>query len=61
MYIALNQFGLAWQGYAWGLDDTRHFVSKAAATRALHEAGEDLNGVAIIEDPFEFETYAHST
>ena len=56
MYIALNQFGLAWQGYAWGWDDTRHFVSKAAATRALHEAGEDLNGVAIIEDPFEFET-----
>jgi hypothetical protein len=60
MYIALNQFGLAWQGSAWGWNDTRRFVSPASATRALHEAGEDLDGVSIIEDPFMVETYAHS-
>ena len=58
MFIVMNDQGLAWQGGSWGWTDAKRFVSVGSATRAIQEAGEDLDYVAIIEDPFTVEDYA---
>lgn len=57
MYIVLNEFGLAWEGQTWGWKNTRRFTSVASAVRTLQEAGEDIDDVSIIEDPFTVENY----
>jgi hypothetical protein len=57
MFIVLNEFGLAWEGPAWGWKNTRRFLTVSSAMRALHEAGEDADKVTIIEDPFVVEQH----
>ncbi len=57
MFIVLNEFGLAWEGQTWGWKNTRRFVSVPSAVRALQEAGEDIDFVTIIEDPFVVEQH----
>jgi hypothetical protein len=52
MYIVLNEYGLAWEGQSWGWKNTRRFLTVASAQRTLQEAGEDIDQVSIIEDPF---------
>jgi hypothetical protein len=57
MYIVLNEFGDAWTGVGWGWQNTQRFLSVASAVRAIQEAGEDVDEVSIIEDPFEVKTH----
>ncbi len=57
MYIVLNEFGDAWSGVGWGWKNTQRYMTIAAAVRSLQEAGEDLDEVSIIEDPFTAEKY----
>lgn len=57
MYIVLNEFGDAWTGVGWGWQNTQRFMTIGAAHRALAEAGEDTDGVSIIEDPFAVERH----
>ena len=52
MFIVLNEEGKAWDGFGWTWKNTRPFLSEAAALRALHEAGEDIDACSIIEDGF---------
>jgi hypothetical protein len=59
MFIVLNEFGDAWTGVGWGWSDTQRFVTHGAAVRALQEAGEDVDHVSIVEDPFEVKGYAN--
>ena len=57
MYIVLNEFGDAWTGVGWGWKNTQRFMTIGAAKRALAEAGEDIEDVSIIEDPFVVERH----
>lgn len=57
MFIVLNEFGLAWEGQTWGWKNTRRFMTVASAVRTLQEAGEDIDSVSIIEDPFVVENH----
>lgn len=52
MFIILNEEGQSWDGFGWTWKNTRPFLTKAAALRALHEAGEDADLCNIIEDDF---------
>jgi hypothetical protein len=57
MYIVLNEFGDAWTGVGWGWKNTQRYLTVGAARRALQEAGEDVDDVSIIEDPFTVKQY----
>jgi hypothetical protein len=57
MYIVLNEFGNAWTGVGWGWQNTQRFFSVASAVRAIQEAGEDVDMVSIVEDPFVVENH----
>jgi hypothetical protein len=61
MFIVVNEFGDAWNGVSWGWNETKRFTSTASAVRALQEAGEDVDEVSIVEDPFVLtEAYAYT-
>jgi hypothetical protein len=57
MFIVLNEFGLAWEGQVWGWKNMKRFMTVGSAVRALQEAGEDIDQVSIVEDPFVVEAY----
>lgn len=61
MFIVLNDQGQAWQGSDWGWKHTRRFMTVGSAVRALQEAGEDIDYVSIIEDPFVVENHVECT
>ena len=48
MFLVVNASGLAWDGLGWN-EQGKEFFSVAAATRSLHEEGEDDGAVQIVE------------
>lgn len=58
MFIVFNEDGQVWaKPGCWGGEDTMRFFSMAGAVRSLHEAGEDIDNCAIIEDFAEMTEY----
>ena len=47
MFLVINAKGLAWDGLGWN-EQGKEFFSIAAATRSLHEEGEDNDKVLIV-------------
>ena len=47
MFLVVNADGKFWDGVSWG-QRGREFFSPAAATRSLHEEGEDLEKTVIL-------------
>ena len=47
MFLVINASGLAWDGLGWN-EQGKEFFSVAAATRSLHEGGEDDDKVLIV-------------
>lgn len=48
MFLIQNLEGKYWDGLTWN-SRGKEFISFAAATRSLHEEGEDLQHATIIE------------
>lgn len=48
MFLVVNAEGKYWDGIAWA-QQGKEFFSLAAATRSLHEEGEDLEEVTLLE------------
>jgi hypothetical protein len=47
MFLVVNAEGKYWDGIAW-TQKGREFFSLAAATRSLHEEGEDVDSVIVL-------------
>jgi hypothetical protein len=47
MFLVVNAEGKYWDGFGWS-QQGREFFSIAAATRSLHEEGEDTEGALIL-------------
>ena len=47
MFLIVNPDGKYWDGLGWSLQG-KEFFSVAAATRSLHEEGEDLDNAQIL-------------
>ena len=47
MFLVVNADGKYWDGFAWSLRG-KEFLSPAAATRSLHEEGEDPEKARIV-------------
>jgi hypothetical protein len=50
MILVVNAKGRYWDGFAWA-EQGREFFSVGAATRSLHEEGEDTDIVSFVELP----------
>ena len=48
MFLVINANGQMWDGFGWN-EQGKEFFSVAAATRSLHEEGEDDDLVSIVE------------
>jgi hypothetical protein len=47
MFLVINAKGQMWDGLGWN-EQGKEFFSIAAATRSLHEEGEDLEDARIL-------------
>ena len=47
MFVVVNAYDRYWDGLGWATQG-KVFISVAAATRSLHEEGEELESVSII-------------
>jgi hypothetical protein len=47
MFLVINTSNKFWDGWGWS-EQGKEFLTIAAATRSLHEEGEDANEVAIV-------------
>ena len=48
MFLVVNAKGQYWTGFEWG-QQGKPFLTAAAATRSLHEEGEDLDEAKLME------------
>jgi hypothetical protein len=48
MFLVVNAEGKYWDGFAW-TQRGKEFFSPAAAQRSLHEEGEDVESVKLVE------------
>jgi len=48
MFLVVNAKGQYWTGFEWG-QQGKPFLTAAAATRSLHEEGEDLEKAKFLE------------
>jgi hypothetical protein len=50
MILVIRADGKYWDGFSWS-QQGKPFLTAAAATRSLHEEGEDLAGAKLMEVP----------
>ena len=48
MFLIVRADGRYWDGFGWSAQG-KEFFSVASATRSLHEEGEDLNEILILD------------
>lgn len=48
MFLVVNADGKYWDGFAWS-QQGKEFFSIAAIQRSLHEEGEDMENVTLLE------------
>ena len=48
MFLVISSNGKYWDGFAWS-QQGKPFLTTGAATRSLHEEGEDLDGAKFME------------